>query len=138
MSTEITDKNGKEPTGWIFYDAECALCLRWMCRTERLLDRRDFKFVPLQTAWAKERLGLTEATALTEMRFLLADGRIFGGADAAIEISRYIWWTWPAWVISKIPGVILFCRAIYRFIAKNRHCRCRKLQNRHNAFFEFP
>lgn len=122
MSTEITDKSGKEPVGWIFYDAECALCLRWMRRTERLLDRRDFKFVPLQTAWAKERLGLTDATVLTEMRLLLAEGRIFGGADAAMEIARYIWWAWPIWMISKIPGVISFGRAIYRFIANNRHC----------------
>ncbi|MEO5803852.1 MAG: DCC1-like thiol-disulfide oxidoreductase family protein [Verrucomicrobiota bacterium] len=118
----MTDKNGKEPIGWIFYDAECALCLRWLRRTERLLNRRNFKFVPLQTTWAKERLGLTPATALAEMRLMRADGRIFGGADAVMEIARKIWWAWPAWMMSKIPGVILFCRAIYRFIANNRHC----------------
>ncbi|MEO5804212.1 MAG: DCC1-like thiol-disulfide oxidoreductase family protein, partial [Verrucomicrobiota bacterium] len=73
----MTDKNAKEPIGWIFYDAECALCLRWLRRAEHLLNRRNFKFVPLQTTWAKERLGLTPATALAEMRLLRADGRIF-------------------------------------------------------------
>lgn len=111
-----------QPVGWIFYDGECALCLRWMRRAKRLLNQRDFNFVALQTASAKERLQLTDATALTEMRLLLGDGRIFGGADAVMEIARHIWWAWPSWLISKIPGVILFCRAFYRLIASNRHC----------------
>lgn len=122
MNTEITDKNAKEPRGWIFYDAECALCRRWVFRTERLLNRRRFEFIPLQTAWAKERLGLTDVTALLEMRLLLADGRIFGGADAVIETARKIWWAWPIWAISKIPGMIFIFRAIYRFIAARRNC----------------
>ncbi len=122
MNTEITDKKAKDPGGWIFYDDECPLCLRWAGRVKRLLNHRTFNLVPLQTPWAKERLDLAESGQLTEMRILLADGRTFGGADAVMEIARQIWWAWPAWAISRIPGVMLFCRAIYRFIANHREC----------------
>jgi alginate O-acetyltransferase complex protein AlgI len=122
VNTEITDRKNKELNGWIFYDAECALCCGWAFRTKKLLNDRGFEFIPLQTAWAKQRLGLTDATALIEMRLLLADGKIFGGADALIETARNIWWTWPVWAISKIPGVIFIFRAIYRFIAARRNC----------------
>lgn len=98
------------------------MCLRWLRRTERPLTRRNFKFVPLQTEWAKKRLELTPENALTEMRLLRWDGKVFGGADAVMEIARQIWWTWPLWMMSKVPGVILFFRALYRHIARNRNC----------------
>jgi len=119
----MSDNKADQPTaGLICYDGDCALCLCWLRRVERPLLRRGFGFVPLQTAWVKTQLNLSETDLLKEMRLLLPDGRMFGGADAAVVLARYVWWLWPLWIISKIPGTMPIIRATYRVIAKNRHC----------------
>lgn len=119
----MTDSNAKQPAaGWVCYDGNCALCLRWLRRVERPLLRRDFDFVPLQTAWVREKLNLSETELLTEMRLLLPDCRVIGGADAAVVLARYVWWLWPLWFASHIPGATPIIRASYRYIARNRHC----------------
>ncbi len=118
----MTDNNATPVAGWICYDGDCAFCLRWLRRVERPLLRRGFGFVPLQTPWVKTRLNLPEAELLTEMRLLLPALRVLGGADAAAFLAKYIWWLWPLWFASKIPGAMIPLRAGYRVIARNRHC----------------
>jgi predicted DCC family thiol-disulfide oxidoreductase YuxK len=123
VNTEMTDKVARHPTaGWVCYDGECALCLRWVRRVERSLLRRGFSFVPLQTEWVKVRLNLTADDPLTEMRVLRPDQLVLGGADAAVTLMRHVWWLWPLWLFSRIPGAMLIFRAVYRHIAANRHC----------------
>lgn len=124
MNTEITDNNADTPAaGWVCYDGECSLCLRWLRRVERPLLRHGFNFVPLQTDWVRARLNLTTPELLQEMRLLRADQTVLGGADAAIVLMRYVWWLWPLWLLSRVPGMMPIFRATYRFIARNRHCR---------------
>ena len=123
MNTETTDNNAKNPTvGWICYDSECAFCLRWLRHVERPLRPRGFDFVPLQAAWVNAKLNVSEVELLKEMRLLLPDNRILGGADAAVFLARHIWWLWPLWLVSHIPGTMPIIRACYRFIARNRYC----------------
>lgn len=123
MTTEMTDNIAKEPTaGWICYDGECALCLRWLRRVERPLLGHGFNFVPLQAAWVKTRLNLANSDPLTEMRLLGPDQQVLGGADAAVALMRHIWWLWPLWLFSRVPGTMLLFRIVYRFIARNRDC----------------
>ena len=113
----------KQPTaGWVCYDGNCALCLRWLQRVKRPLLRRDFGFVLLQTPWVKARFNLSEVKLLTEMRLLLPNGSVIGGADAAVALARYVWWLWPLWFVSHFPGAMVIIRATYRHIARNRHC----------------
>src|SRR3989442_814760 len=78
----------KRLTGWVLYDGECGLCTGWARRFGAVLNRRRFELAPLQTPWVRERLGLVPGVVLTEMRLLLSDGSIYGGADAIIEIAR--------------------------------------------------
>jgi len=119
----MTDKNAKQPTaGWVCYDGDCALCLRWLRRVEHPLLRRGFGFAPLQTNWVRARLNLTETDLLTEMRLLLPDRNVVGGADAVVALARHVWWLWPLWLASHIPGAMPIIRASYRYIARNRHC----------------
>ena len=108
----MTDKNAKQPAGWVFYDGECAFCLRWVQRMERALVSRGYT---LETLQARNR-------ALTEMILQLPDGRELGGADAAVFLAKHIWWLWPLWLTGKVPGAMIPLRAGYRFIAKNRYC----------------
>jgi predicted DCC family thiol-disulfide oxidoreductase YuxK len=119
----MTDNIATPPTvGWVCYDSECALCLRWVRRIERPLRRHGFDFVPLQTAWAKARLKLTANDPLTEMRLLRPDQHVLGGADAVVALMRHVWWLWPLWLFSRIPGAMRIFHAAYRHIAANRHC----------------
>ena len=122
MNTEMTDKNAEPRAGWILYDGECAFCLRWVRRIERPLLRCGYEFVPLQTPWVKNRLNVSDADLLAEMRLMLPDQSMLGGADAAVVFARHIWWLWPLWAVGKIPGAMTPLRASYRFIARNRHC----------------
>lgn len=135
----MTDINATTTTGRLFYDGECAFCLGWVRRTERVLDRNGFALAPLQSrerwrlageAPLKTETRRHDASApreiprpgFTEMILELPDGRELGGADAAMEIGRHIWWLWPLWLASRIPGAMPVFRAGYRFIARNRHC----------------
>src|SRR5260221_13608745 len=56
------------------------------------------------------------------MRLLLPDGRLYGGADALLQIARRYWWAWPLYLLGHPPGAKLLLRAIYRRIARNRYC----------------
>lgn len=108
--------------GSVFYDGDCSICLNFVRRFERILTRHGFKLVPLQTPGVRERLGLSEQELLSEMQLLLPDGKIFGGADAFVEISRRIWWAWPLYLLAQIPGMKFLLRRGYAWIARNRHC----------------
>ena len=139
MHTEITDNN-VATVGCLFYDGDCPLCCRSASRFNRILAKRGFGLRPLQTPGVASRLGISERDLLREIRLLLADGRVLGGADAVAEIARHIWWAKPGWLLNCLPGVKHLFRMAYRLIAANRHCaagRC-SIQHRHGAFFKLP
>src|SRR5262245_43815567 len=119
----MTDNNATQPpAGWVCYDGQCALCLRWLRRVERPLLRCGFQFVPLQTGWVKARLNLPDHDPLTEMRLLCSNKQLLGGADAAVLLMRHLWWLCPLWLLSRLPGMMPIFRDVYRQIAANRHC----------------
>lgn len=119
MNTEITDNTN---SGWIFYDGECSLCRTWAGRLRGALQRRGFLLLPLQTPWVRASLRLDNRSPLKEMLVQLPDGRTFGGAEAVVELARRIWWMWPLWAASRIPGMLRALRVGYNFLAANRHC----------------
>lgn len=133
--------------GWVFYDGECPFCIRQVDRFGDLLRKGRIELLPLQCGFARERLHLTDAELLNEMRLLTCDNRLFGGADAIVELTRQIWWAWPLYLLAQIPGIKLLLRKSYAWFAKRRYCfggKC-KIQNRkhtkqsrHKAFFELP
>jgi predicted DCC family thiol-disulfide oxidoreductase YuxK len=106
----------------IYYDDECGVCRGMLQRFGRTLARRRFTFVPLQAPGAARLLGVCEEHLLDEMRVRLEDGAVFGGASAVMAIARHIWWAWPLWALSRLPGAMLLLNAGYRWIARNRHC----------------
>jgi len=106
----------------VFYNANCQLCVNTARRFKRVLADRSFGLLPLQTPGASAEPGARHDELLTEMRVRLPDGRIFGGADAVVEIARRIWRAWPLWAMSRVPFSMDFFRAIYRWIARRRNC----------------
>ena len=122
MDTEITESNVSMPTGWIYFDAGCRFCAAQRRRWGRILERRGFVWLPLQTPDAAERLGVTDAQLRDEMWLQLADGRKFSGVSAWSVQMRRVWWLWPLGFVLGLPGFKVAGRALYRWIAKNRHC----------------
>lgn len=146
MNTEITDNKG----GWVLYDGDCSLCTGWASRFGRVLRRAGFTLATLQSGAG--RLDVCPASEPTEMLVLTPDGRTFGGADGLVQIARRVWWAWPLFALAQIPGVLSLLRAVYRWLAANRHClgdTCRapgqkpptrrtRRSHRTTAFFEMP
>jgi alginate O-acetyltransferase complex protein AlgI len=122
INTEITELAGEQPGHWIFYDGACRICVAWAERFGPVLRRHGFGLAPLQTAWVRHRLRLEPSELLREMRLLREDGRIFGGADALVQVSRRVWWAWPVYAASRLPGALPLLRALYRWFAARRGC----------------
>jgi predicted DCC family thiol-disulfide oxidoreductase YuxK len=94
--------------GWVFYDANCAMCTATAGRFGRVLARRGFRVVP-SGLWP-------------ELRLLTADGETRGGAEAVLHLARHIWWAWPLWALTHLPGMRRVARVAYRWIAAHRYC----------------
>ena len=108
--------------GWILYDGDCPSCTASAKRFDRIFRRRGFIFLPLQTDWVMQRLGLEPGAPLEEMRVLTADGRDIGGADAVIFLARQIWWARPFAALARLPGIHKLLDRGYRWIAAHRGC----------------
>jgi predicted DCC family thiol-disulfide oxidoreductase YuxK len=150
--------------GLIYFDGQCQFCVALRERWGVIFERRGFVWTPLQTPGTSDRLGITEAQLQAEMWLQLADGRKLGGIDTWSALMRRVWWLWPVGAVLALPGFNAIGRALYRWIAKHRHCirgRCgipmksevklqqkakgnpkriptRKTHGRHTAFFELP
>jgi len=110
------------PAASAYYDGDCRFCIALAKRFEGVLAKRDIALMPLQTEGTAALFGVTQDRLLTEMRLRLREGRMFGGADAVMEIARHIWWAWPLWALSRVPGAMRPMRVVYRWIARRRGC----------------
>src|ERR1700683_4110751 len=95
LASEFTDGKGRHARGWLFFDAECGFCTRIARWLAPILRRRGLEVAPLEYARVGALLGLSQVDLLREIRMLLDDGRQYGGADAAVALSREIWWARP-------------------------------------------
>lgn len=145
MNTETTDNNGIGFRGWVGYDGDCGFCCNLVRRWHGVFEKRGFTFVPLQNHWLAERLGIT--TMPDEMKLLLADGRVLGGAAAIAAIARAVWYFAPVGWAMGLPGIRRLVDYSYKWVARNRQqlgvCKVPEriaAQNHHGhaAFFEMP
>jgi predicted DCC family thiol-disulfide oxidoreductase YuxK len=117
MNTRLTTT-----AGCLFYDGECAFCLRWVRRLGFIVRQGGFEMLPLQSPAALAALGLREGEVPPEMKLRLADGRVLGGVDAGIALLEAAGWCAPVGWLLRLPGVNALARRAYRHIAANRHC----------------
>jgi predicted DCC family thiol-disulfide oxidoreductase YuxK len=122
LSSEYTDGKGRHASGWLFYDADCAFCIRVARWLEPILARRGLAVAPLQDPRVGPLLGLSPEKLLRELKFLLSDGRQFGGASAVIAVAQQIGWARPLVWLSRIPGMQPILAAAYRRVAAGRKC----------------
>jgi predicted DCC family thiol-disulfide oxidoreductase YuxK len=101
----------------ILFDGVCHLC-NWFVQ---FVLRRDpagqFDFAPLQSEYARERLG----TLHLESVVLLEDGQVFHAEKAALRILLRLQNPWPAVarIAGWLPGPLVAW--IYRVVAQNRY-----------------
>jgi predicted DCC family thiol-disulfide oxidoreductase YuxK len=111
--------------GWVLYDADCAFCTRLAQRLEKALAKRGLWISPLGDPRTRRKVGLGPEDPLDEFKVLLRDGRVIGGADAAIWIAGQIAWTRPlAWLARRGPLRLLAEKA-YKMVAAARDCEGR-------------
>jgi len=122
LVSEYTDGKGRHARGWLFWDADCKFCTRIARWLAPIMERRGMALAPLQDPRVAELLGLSNEDLMKEMQFLLSDGSRYGGADAAVELARQIWWAAPLLWFSKVPGAMEILRKGYRWVAANRSC----------------
>lgn len=119
----MTDAKGSRAArGWVFFDRDCRVCSALARRFRGTLESRGFGLAALQDPRVQALLGLPPAELLREMRVATAEGQIYGGAAAIINLSREIWWAWPLYAASKIPAVMAVLNAGYRWFADHRTC----------------
>lgn len=143
-STLVNDP-GSALLGQLFYDSECPFCRRQVARLQRWIGPGRIQYTPLASERAAERLGLPPAEMKSQMHFLSSDGRRFGGADALLELGRFLWWARPLAWMGRVPAITLGLRYLYRKLAERRHCfggSCsragRERSKRTRTFFDLP
>ena len=106
--------------GWVLYDGECGVCSRWVTSWGPALQRRGLAIAPLQSAWVEERTGLPPADLLSDIRLLQPSGVLLSGPDVYRYLMRRIWWTYPLYLLSNVPGLSQLFEWAYRTFARHR------------------
>ena len=122
LTSEYTDTKGRHARGWLFYDADCVFCTRIARWLGPILAARGLAVAPLQDPRVGPLLGLSPEELLHELRFLLSDGRQFGGSNAVIAVAGEIWWARPLVWLAKVPSMHSSLDAAYRWVAAQRNC----------------
>jgi predicted DCC family thiol-disulfide oxidoreductase YuxK len=118
MSTSLSPD--QPLSGWVLYDGDCGVCSRWVQKSRALLARLGLAIAPLQSSWVEERTGQARDALLTDIRLLLNDGSLISGADVYRYVLRRLWWAYPLYVLSVIPGLRAAFDWSYRSFARHR------------------
>ena len=107
-------------TGWVLYDADCAVCTRLARSWRTTLSRLGLAIAPLQSDWVPARTGLDQAELIKDLRLLENGGRLLSGPEVYRYVMRRLWWTYPFYLLSSLPGLSRIFNWSYRAFARNR------------------
>lgn len=119
----MTDAKGRcARRGWVCFDRDCDTCV-WLARRFRpALEKRGFGLAALQDPRVALLFRMSAEKLLQEMRVATSEGEFYGGADAVVYLARQIWWAWPVYALSEVPGMRRLFRSSYRWFADRRRC----------------
>jgi predicted DCC family thiol-disulfide oxidoreductase YuxK len=110
-----------QPIGWVLYDDTCGFCREWIPFWTPTLRKIGLDIAPLQAPWVLERLNMPLEEVVRDIRLLFADGRHIAGAEVYRYAVQHIWWAYPLYLFSVMPG----CRSLwdwgYRKFRDNRY-----------------
>ena len=107
--------------GWVLYDDTCGFCREWIPFWRSTVRKRGLDISPLQAPWVVERLGLPPDELVHDIRLLFVDGRQLAGAEVYRYAVQHIWWAYPLYVFSVVPGLRRLWDWGYRTFRDNRH-----------------
>jgi len=108
--------------GWVFYDAQCGFCSRWLTFWQPTLNKHGYAIAPLQEPWVVAYFKLPMHELLYDLRLITRDGQSASGADVYLQVARNIWWAWPFYAVFSLPGFNRLIHIGYRWFARNRYC----------------
>ena len=107
--------------GWVLYDDTCGFCRSWVPYWRDTLAKQGLDIAPLQSPWVAEKLSLPPETVSDNLRLLLADGTLIEGANVYRYAMKRIWWAFPFYLLSVIPGTSHLFDLGYSIFRRNRH-----------------
>ena len=122
LTSDMTDRKGRHARGWLFFDAGCEFCTGIAAWLRGPLQRRNLAVAPLQDPRVAMLLGLPPEELRRAIRFVLADGSQYTGADAVLAVARELWWAQPLVWVARVPGMMAVLGAGYRRVAQRRKC----------------
>jgi len=131
LASELTDRKGRHARGWLFFDAECEFCARFVRGLAPSLRRHQLGVAALQDPRVVSLLGVSREELLRAIRFVDGDGRQLLGTDALLGLARELWWAKPLAWAARIPAMRRVMRCGYEWLAARRHCSSRLCLHEH-------
>jgi hypothetical protein len=111
----------QEPrAGWVLYDGDCGVCTRLALTWRPTFSRLGLETAPLQSPWVPKRTGLSLPELLTDVCLLETDGTLISGPNVYRYVMRRLWWAYPFYLLSKVPGLSHAFDWAYRAFARHR------------------
>ena len=107
---------------YVYYDAECPLCVRTKITVKHfdVKNRIKFKTVQFDAVENDSLKGIATETMLNDIHSVNLKGKVFSGVDTYIQIMNQIWYLKPISLALRLPGFNYFSRKIYSYVAQNR------------------
>lgn len=107
-------------TGWLLYDSDCAVCTRLAKFWTPTFARLGLLVAPLQSPWVGQRTGVEQSELLRDIRLLESNGTLHSGADVYRFVMRRLWWAYPLYLLSMIPGLHALFNSAYHTFVRHR------------------
>lgn len=97
----------------VYFDGACPLCQREIASYQRLQALQPVRWCDV-AAQPPDVAGLDQASALARFHVRDAQGRVFSGAAAFVQLwQRLPYWRHLAW-LARVPGVLALLEGAYR------------------------
>lgn len=106
----------------VLFDGDCRFCTRSARALQRLFGRTRVAAENFQDPLTLARYpAVTREAAMTKMHVVLADGRVFAGAEAFARVVASVPFVgWLAFLY-YVPGSRQLAELAYRLVARNRY-----------------
>jgi predicted DCC family thiol-disulfide oxidoreductase YuxK len=108
------------PAGWVLFDGGCGICSRSAHFWAPTLRRLGLEIAPLQSDWVQERISLATDELTSDIRLLLPNGSLISGPEVYRYVMRRVWWAYPLYLLSEVPGLRQIFDWSYRAFARHR------------------
>ena len=109
----------------LIYDGACGFCRDAVALLGRWDRAGRVRVLAFQDEQAVAPFGLGRPALAAAVHLVLADGRVFAGADAVAEALRLLPGRRWLGALLRLPGVRALARRGYAWVAVRRHCLVR-------------